>query len=119
MKGNRKSVRSKRHRIVYLKKMTLCMTALILAVCLSVFAGKGLVSAHGNQKESLIDYRYYKSIQVNTGDTLWSIAEEYMDDSYESVYDYIDELKEINNLDSSDIQESHYLTVSYTDQEFR
>ena len=42
--------------------------------------------------------------------------EENMDDSYESIYDYMAELVELNQLESYEIdhlQEGDYLTVSY------
>ena len=61
--------------------------------------------------------KYYKSIQITSGYTLWNIAEEYMNDEYESVSDYIMEIKKINGLVSDDIQEGQYLTVAYFDTE--
>lgn len=115
-KGRRTS--SKRRRIVYLEKMTLFTAAFIFAVCLSVL-GSRVADAHGNSQEEPVDYRYYKSIQVNSGDTLWSIAGEYMDEDSESITEYVELLKDINRLDSSEIHEGRYLTVAYTDQEFR
>ena len=50
--------------------------------------------------------------------TLWNIASAYADEGT-SVKAYIKELKEINHLDSDSIQEGSYLTVAYTDQDFR
>ena len=41
-----------------------------------------------------------------------------MDDSYESIYDYMAELVEINQLDDHEVdhlQEGNYLTISYYD----
>lgn len=35
----------------------------------------------------------YKSIEVKHGDTLWNIAETYMDDRYDSVAEYVNVLK--------------------------
>ena len=119
MRTDRLYAKSKRNRTVYLKKMMILAAAFLAAVCLSIFAGRGLVSAHGNSKEDPVDYTYYTSIEVQEGDTLWSIAEEYMDDNFESVESYVKHLEEINQLDSSVIHEGRYLTVSYTDQEFR
>ena len=39
------------------------------------------------------DINIIKSIQIHCGDTLWNIAEENMSDDYESVNDYITEVK--------------------------
>ena len=53
------------------------------------------------------------------GDTLWDIALEYKTDDYGSTQEYVDELKEINSLESDSIQESQYLMIAYYDEEFR
>ena len=55
--------------------------------------GSGLVSAHDNVKDDPVRCKYYKSIQIHSGDTLWNIAEEYITEDYESVNDYITEVK--------------------------
>ena len=57
--------------------------------------------------------KYYKTVQISTGDSLWAIAEEYMDEHYESIDDYVNELKNINHLASDNIEEGNYLTVAY------
>ena len=53
---------------------------------------------------------------LQEGDTLWGIAEEYMDESYSSIEEYIIELKKINNLDSDEIHEGSYLMIAYNNQ---
>lgn len=60
-----------------------------------------------------------KSIVIQPGDTLWDIALEYKTDDYGSAQEYVDELKEINSLESDSIQESKYLMIAYYDEEFR
>lgn len=57
--------------------------------------------------------KYYKTIEITSGDTLWDIAETYIDDNYDSVKEYVQELKDINHLDSDSIQDGQYLTVAY------
>ena len=47
------------------------------------------------------------------------IALEYKTDDYGSTQEYVDELKEINSLESDSIQESQYLMIAYYDEEFR
>lgn len=100
---------------VYLKKAVLGIAAFIIVSGLCVT----LVDAHGNSKEESVPHKYYKSIEIVSGDTLWDIAAEYISDDYASIDDYINELKAINHLDSDNIQESQYLTVAYYDTEFR
>ena len=103
----------KRVRTVYVEKLIFFVAAMIIALILSIIAGRKLVSAHDDRKNEPVNFTYYKSI-----DTLWNIASAYADEGT-SVKAYIKELKEINHLDSDSIQEGSYLTVAYTDQDFR
>lgn len=60
--------------------------------------------------------KYYKSITVSDSDTLWSIAEEYMDEiHYGSIYEYIREVMQINSLTSDAIYADAHLIVPYYD----
>lgn len=63
-------------------------------------------------------YKYYTSIQVQKGDTLWSIASTYMTDGYESVGDYIEEICQVNRISDSDIHSGQYLTLPYYSDEY-
>ena len=55
----------------------------------------------------------YKTVSVSSGDTLWNIAEKYMNNDYDSVQAYMKELKEINGLSGDKIYEGKYLMVPY------
>ncbi|SHO45714.1 LysM peptidoglycan-binding domain-containing protein [Anaerocolumna xylanovorans] len=53
------------------------------------------------------------SIQINKGDTLWSIAGRYITDDYKDMNSYIREIKETNRLYSDTIHEGGYIVVPY------
>lgn len=57
--------------------------------------------------------KYFMCVEIEEGDTLWSIANQYISEEYESVNDYIDEIKSINNLTSDKIYKSATLIVPY------
>jgi cell division protein YceG involved in septum cleavage len=57
--------------------------------------------------------KYFTCITVEPGDSLWSIAEEYMTEEYDSVQDYINEVEEINNLKNTNIVSGTSLLVPY------
>ena len=58
--------------------------------------------------------KYYKSVMVQSGDTLWSIADKYMDDiEYIDERDFIKEVKSINHMDSDNISYGTYIIVPY------
>ncbi len=56
--------------------------------------------------------RCYKTIEIQSGDSLWSIASEYCDETT-TLDDYIKDIKFINNLSSDSISAGNYLVVSY------
>lgn len=57
--------------------------------------------------------RFYTSIQIQQGDSLWSIAGKYKENSGLTVEQYVKELKNINGLKEDTIHSGHYLTVMY------
>ena len=56
----------------------------------------------------------FTNITVDEGDTLWSIAQANIDyDYYDSIYDYMEQLKDINNLTTDDINAGDNMIVIY------
>lgn len=53
------------------------------------------------------------SIEVKHGDTLWSIASDFMSEEYDNLNDYIDEIKESNGISSDEIHAGNYIIVPY------
>lgn len=119
MKASRRNKATKR-KLRNLKRKLIVLTMITLFTLIGcMHFGKLSSDAHGNLEEDPVSFKYYKSIEIQDGDTLWGIAEKYMDDEYDSVQDYIAELKEINQLVTDDIQSANYLTVVYHDTEFK
>jgi len=87
---------------------------LFLALCMVtslLFFGYSLNNVLA--KDSCPEYqRYYKSVQIRPGDSLWGLAEEYSGGRM-SVEDYIRELRSMNRLTSDTIHSGQYLTVLY------
>lgn len=99
-----------------MRRSTRCIIiiAMLAIGALSFSFGSFFSSAHDSESADAV--RCYKSIEVEYGDTLWSIAEEYMDSHYDSVQEYIEELSQINHLENrnlNDIQEGAFITVVY------
>lgn len=57
--------------------------------------------------------KYYTGIQVEEGDSLWSIAKEYISEEYDDIQEYIDEVKRVNQLKSDRIYVGKYLIIPY------
>lgn len=70
-------------------------------VCTFVIIGNNAVRTNASETAE----KYYKSITIESGDTLYSIAEEYGCT--------VDELKSMNNISSDTIYAGQMLIVSY------
>lgn len=57
--------------------------------------------------------KMYKSIKIESGDCLWSIADEYMSVGYTDKTEFIDEVCRINHLNDSEIHSGEYLCIPY------
>ena len=99
------------------RNIFLAVTAAVILVIFA-FSYHTLTSAASTSTDD-ISYKYFTSIQVETGDTLWSIAEEYGDDiHYASNKEYINEVKMMNKLSNDEIVSGQYLIIPYFSYEF-
>lgn len=114
-KNSRRCHRSGRSFIT--RFMTGTAAVLLVMICSFGF-GSFFSSAHGSLENEPMDIKHYKSVQIESGDSVWSIAETYMGDEYDSIYDYMDELVSLNQMDASELDSLHegdYLMVAYYD----
>lgn len=93
------------------KKQLIAMFGILFAVIFILFL---LLAPTDVTAQKLRDSRKeIVSVQINKGDTLWSIASRYMTDDYKDMNSYIDEIKETNGLSSDMIHEGGYIVVPY------
>ena len=88
----------------------------IMTVCLVITFSIGINGFLSNAKNSnsRISYKYYTSITVSNEDTLWSIAEKYVDmEHYDSINDYIQEVKTMNHMQNDIITYGEHLIIPY------
>jgi len=96
--------------------LLLCLSLLII---LLVTLWLTSISTQASDMEHQPSYKYFKSIEVSAGDTLWSIAEANMDEEhYSHPSDYVAEVKRMNALTSDRIVAGSYLIVPYYSTEF-
>ena len=79
------------------KCMTLVMTVCLIIICTVSYHS---ISTSANTGEEEINFKYYTSVTVASGETLWDIADDYIDyNEYHNKKDYIKEVQNINHLD--------------------
>ena len=89
------------------------ISILLLLVGVGFFSGmmpSGVSVVEANQQMGDVQY---KVIEIQKGDSLWSIAEDHMNPGFDDIYDYIRELKRCNQLDSDKITAGNYLMIPY------
>lgn len=105
---HRRNSRRRRQRL--LRTWAISGMLVILILC-SVFA------MNANAKTIEQDtpmYKYYTSVQIMNGDSLWSIADTYTDGSVSEILDCIEEIKSINHLSRFEkIKAGEFLIVPY------
>lgn len=113
--------RSKRAHIKRTKQiierllLTFCIIAL-LAICSTAI----LTKATTTEEADKVYYKYYTQIEIQEGDSLWSIAGEYMANGpYESRREYMNEVAELNQLRSTKIMKGQNLIVPYFDDVYK
>ncbi len=84
------------------------IAAMLFAIIFSATAIKA-----GNRTDGPVPVKYYTSIEVKSGDTLYSIANTYMSAGYSSADEYINEVMNMNHLSSTTIKAGEYLAIPY------
>lgn len=108
--------RMKRRRELRKHILTLALTFVLVITCSMMFF---TVKTKAQNSDEAIYYKYYKSITVSRGDSLWTYAAEYADeDHYDNYQNYIDEILQMNGLSSEDITAGQHLVIPYYSAEF-
>lgn len=99
------------------RNLMMCLLTFILVLSFSSIFFSFRTKAQSNEEEIL--YKYYKSVMVENGDTLWEYAEIYGDSQhYNSHDDYIKEVMDMNFLNDDQITTGQYLILPYYSPEF-
>jgi len=105
--------RRRRERLVK-KAVLICVFACALIFVFGKFALHGKAEAEKQHK-----FKYYTSVQLSYGETLWSLSEKYMDEELYTNASYIEEVKSINHIhDEDDVMAGKMLIVPYYSTEY-
>jgi cell division protein YceG involved in septum cleavage len=107
-----KRSRAAQKRILILIALAVISSVIVLCCSIRAFASSRSASA------SL--HKYYTSISVEKGDSLWSIAGDYTMDGVMSREEFIDEVCELNNISDKDsLRSGEHLVVMYYSTEVK
>lgn len=108
--------RQNRKRQVRYHKIALGLSLFMIITILFLLIS---FSTEANDMDHQPSYKYYKSVEIAKGDTLWSIASDNFDSAhYKDINEYVSEVKKLNSLSSDDIIAGHYVIVPYYTSEF-
>ncbi len=103
---------SRRYRTAHIHRQMLILV-IIVFVSACILLGTSIRIFAGSSHSASAVQTYYTSIQVEEGDTLWTIADKYMEGSNLTKREYIDEICRLNSLQNDKIHSGEYLIVSY------
>lgn len=120
-KDIRSERRIRRNRVRRQRELTKNFLILAMTLCLIISFSVALSGFRSNAQDDSVEasYKYYKSIVISGNDTLWSIAEEHMDkEHYDSINDYINEVRSMNSLAGDSIHYGTHLIIPYYDSAY-
>ncbi len=97
-------------------KRTWFLACFILILGIS-FCGISLLNSKAEETNRQSKVIYYKSIEIQAGDSLWTIAEEYAPYTGMTTKEYVKKLKQMNDLKKDMIHAGCHLTVMYAVEE--
>lgn len=107
-----------RSQVVRERKIVLLFSAAVIIsviICSIIF---GSIRTEAAPAEPT--YKYYTSVTIEAGDSLWSIAANYKTVECGDMDDYIREICKLNHIGESDaIHAGQYLTIPYYSTEYK
>lgn len=110
--------RNRMRRIRHFRRQCFLVALAVALVLIFTLSYHAIVS-NATGADTEVSYKYYKSIEINYGDSLWSLADTYAGEQYASAQDYIDEVMHINHLSDDTLIAGQYLVVPYYSTEFK
>lgn len=115
--GGRRALRRERQRnLRFLKRIFALMMILVAPVLLLLHFTADRTEA---EKVNVPTYKYYTSIEVDQGESLWSIASDHMSPEYRDIYDYMSEIAAINHLHGDQLDRGQRIIIPYYSTELK
>lgn len=110
--------KQKRTRQIFLQLVS--SAGIVLVIVAAFWINLFIINAKASpQQKDMAYYKYYTSVTVEAGETLWDIAQVYVNGDHASMQKYIDEVKQINHLVNDKIYAGEDLIVPYYSDEYK
>lgn len=114
-KGCQRNYNRNAKRMVKKLFLTVCMIAL-----LAMGGSAILTKATTPEDAGKVYYKYYTQIEIQEGDSLWTLAGKYMKNGpYTSRKEYMKEVVELNQLSNVTIIQGQHLVVPYYEDVYK
>lgn len=111
--SNKNAKQTNRAEQVKVQK-TILSVIIMLIISTVILLGNSIHAFAGSRDISIPVYKYYTSVHVENGDTLWELTEKYCDESQISQSEYMNEVCELNQIAENDtIHAGDYLVLAY------
>ncbi len=93
------------HKRIYIALVSFFMSTVIVFICFNIKPAK---ASDGIYRE-----KYVATVQVEEGDTIWSIACQYYTTDYDDINDLVKEIKRSNHIDDNVFIGQHIIVPYY------
>lgn len=105
--------RARRNRELKRRLLIAAFSFVLLITLVILFC----VKSDAHEADKVTYFKYYKSIEIEPGDTLWSIADVYVNPEKNNKNSFVKEVCYINNIDdASAIVVGDHLVIPYYDE---
>lgn len=107
--NNIKKKLTPRQKQIIFRKISAMLSLLILTITLTL-----IVSGNASKAQAADNYnKYFKSVTIERGETLYDYADRYADFHYDSAEEYIKEVAKINNINPNKIISGNNIIIPY------
>ena len=109
----------RKREVVVRRQRSIIAIVIIALISIGILLGTSINVLASSKADPAAYNKYYKSVRVEYGDTLWTIADQYIADLNIDKTEYIAEICELNHIEADDIVAGEYIVVSYYSKEVK
>ncbi len=109
----------KKREAVVRKQKVFFALVIIMLVSLGVLFGTNVKTLASSKADVASYNKYYTSVRIEAGDTLWDMVDDYIEDLNISKREYIDEICRLNGIVEDEIHAGDYIVIPYYSDEIK